>query len=116
MQDGTYWLTDLILYTGAGSAPITFVGDGLHSTLVLGAGQLHETFASFPQNNPPSILGRSGTFVTAGNTFTMDLTCGDTLGVTKSQVEVNGSKLSLFVLDQGGPGTTTGTVLVYMKQ
>ena len=92
VEDGTYW-SSVALYIGPGKPPSDLGGAAVAGTLVIAGGTIHQAITS---TTTMETNGASGTFVTAGNTFTTDLTCGINGGVSTGTYTVSGKTVTLY--------------------
>jgi hypothetical protein len=107
VEDGTYWET-VTFYNGQGNPPLNLGGAAIGGTFVLGGGKFHQSATASP---PTMTTGASGTFVTAGKTFTMDIMCGDNAGTTTGSYTVSGKTLTLY-----STGANPSIAIVLVKQ
>lgn len=107
IEDGTYWET-VTFYNGQGNPPLDLGGAALGGTFVFAGGKIHESATGTP---PTMTNGGSGTFVTSGKTFTLDLLCGDNAGTTTGSYTVSGKTVTLY-----GTGSNPTIAIVLVKQ
>lgn len=109
VEDGTYWYTSFTMYFDPGTPPQDYSGYGYGGTFVISGGAVHQSLTNVVPGSPAETKGSSGTFGTSANLFTMDLTCGDNLGVSQGSYTVNGKTLTLlYALD---PSVSVAIVL-----
>ena len=109
VEDGTYWITSFTMYTGPGGPLQDLNGLEFGGTFLLEGGVLHESHTTATLSASAATSGYSGTFVASGNTFTIDMTCGENTGVTKGSYTASGEKLTLYY-------PVTGSEMVLVKQ
>jgi hypothetical protein len=105
VEDGTYW-GSVTFYNGQGNPPLDLNGAAVGATFVIAGGKIHQSATATP---PTMTNGGSGTFVTSGKTFTLDLLCGDNAGTTTGSYTVSGKTLTLY---STGADPSIATVLV----
>ena len=116
VEDGTYWYTSSTVYNGSSGAPADLGGLSFGGTAALSGGLIHQSLGRKAKTGAATDTNaESGTFVTAGMSYTLALTCGDKIGTTKGTYTVSGKTLTLYFADVGAPAGT-GTEFVLTKQ
>ncbi len=105
IADGTYVVTAVTEYTGAGGATGPRAGDTMKQTLRLAGGK----FEIARIQDGGAEKRSAGTFTTAGSTFTMTGTC-PTTGALPIEFEATGTTVKL------GLGSVVKEVITYTKK